>query len=161
MGERKPRGAFWDPERAGRWKQGKRGVDGNQGLGLVAGREQWGGSGGQKEKEGVGSGRLVDWSPNPLSWGPSLRPVVGVPRSPLRKKLCLTPHHLLQVSEGPAPFWESSGCQLLKTHACPPSPPDGCPPRGYGSVQDEALSPSQRQGPQGALEPERGLIQWI
>ncbi|KAF4018547.1 hypothetical protein G4228_009889 [Cervus hanglu yarkandensis] len=47
------------------------------------------------------------------------------------------------------------------THACLPSPPDGGPPRGYSSVQDEALSPSQRQGPRGAPEPERGLIQWI
>ncbi|KAB0376802.1 hypothetical protein FD755_011246 [Muntiacus reevesi] len=42
-----------------------------------------------------------------------------------------------------------------------PPPPDGGPPRGYSSVQDEALSPSQRQGPRGAPEPERGLIQWI
>ncbi|XP_070330196.1 pleckstrin homology domain-containing family N member 1 [Odocoileus virginianus] len=42
-----------------------------------------------------------------------------------------------------------------------PPPPDGCPPRGYSSVQDEVLSPSQRQGPRGAPEPERGLIQWI
>ncbi|XP_068841690.1 pleckstrin homology domain-containing family N member 1 isoform X2 [Capricornis sumatraensis] len=44
-----------------------------------------------------------------------------------------------------------------------PSPPlpDGRPPQGYGSVQDKALSPSQRQGPRGAPEPERGLIQWI
>uniref|UniRef100_A0A8C6DG10 Pleckstrin homology domain containing N1 n=1 Tax=Moschus moschiferus TaxID=68415 RepID=A0A8C6DG10_MOSMO len=44
-----------------------------------------------------------------------------------------------------------------------PSPPplDGHPPRGYGSTQDKALSPSQRRGPQGAPEPELGLIQWI
>lgn len=42
-----------------------------------------------------------------------------------------------------------------------PPPPDGRPPQGYGSVQDKALSPSQRQGPRGAPEPERGLIQWI
>ena len=117
--------------------------------------------GGQEEKEGVGSGRFVDRSPSSLSWGPSLRPVVGVPRSPLRKKLRPTPHHLPQVSEGPAPFWESLGCHLLKTHACLLSPPDGLPPQGYGSGQDKALAPSQRRGPQGAPEPERGLIQWI
>ncbi|KAJ1074302.1 hypothetical protein K5549_000997 [Capra hircus] len=93
--------------------------------------------------------------------GPHLLSEKAVPRARASR------HHRASIKGwGPQPpdspqLVSSSPQPGQGTHACLPSPPDGRPPQGYGSVQDKALSPSQRQGPRGAPEPERGLIQWI
>lgn len=126
-------------------------MGGNQGLGLVAGREQWG-EGGPRGKGGGGV-RQVEWSQAPFP-GAHLSDLWLGPQVSPEKEASPNPSPP-QVSEGPAPFWESLGCHLLKTHACLPSPPDGRP-QGYGSVQDKALSPSPAAGASGAPRPERG-----